>query len=40
MVSQQQVEGKEANEVLVVMQKGYEYNGQIIRPAMVMVASA
>lgn len=40
IVSQQPAEGKEANEVLVVMQKGYEYNGQIIRPAMVMVASA
>jgi molecular chaperone GrpE len=40
IVSQQQIEGKAANEVVVVMQKGYEYNGQIIRPAMVMVASA
>jgi len=40
IVSQQKIEGKAANEVVVVMQKGYEYNGQIIRPAMVMVASA
>ena len=40
IVSQQKIEGKEANEVVVVMQKGYEYNGQVIRPAMVMVASA
>jgi len=40
IVSQQPIEGKPANEVVVVMQKGYEYNGQIIRPAMVMVASA
>lgn len=40
IVSQQKIEGKAANEVVVVMQKGYEYNGVIIRPAMVMVASA
>jgi molecular chaperone GrpE len=40
IVSQQAIEGKAANEVVVVMQKGYEYNGQVIRPAMVMVASA
>ena len=40
IVSQQKAEGKAANEVVVVMQKGYEYNGQVIRPAMVMVASA
>jgi molecular chaperone GrpE len=40
IVSQQKIEGKVANEVVVVMQKGYEYNGQVIRPAMVMVASA
>lgn len=38
IVSQQKIEGKEANEVVVVMQKGYEYNGSLIRPAMVMVA--
>ena len=40
IVSQQKIEGKAANEVVAVMQKGYEYNGQVIRPAMVMVASA
>ena len=40
IVSQQKVEGKAANEVIVVMQKGYEYNGQVIRPAMVMVGAA
>lgn len=40
IVSQQKIEGKAANEVVVVMQKGYEYNGQVIRPAMVMIASA
>lgn len=38
IVSQQKIEGKAANEVVVVMQKGYEYNGVLIRPAMVMVA--
>ena len=40
IVSQQKIEGKAANEVVVVMQKGYEYNGQVIRPAMVMVGAA
>lgn len=40
IVSQQKVEGKVANEVIVVMQKGYEFNGQVIRPAMVAVAQA
>ncbi|MEI6896126.1 MAG: nucleotide exchange factor GrpE [Psychromonas sp.] len=40
IVSQQKIDGKAANEIVVVMQKGYEYNGQVIRPAMVMVASA
>lgn len=38
IVSQQKIEGKVANEVVTVMQKGYEYNGVLIRPAMVMVA--
>lgn len=38
IVGQQKIEGKVANEVAVVMQKGYEYNGVLIRPAMVMVA--
>ena len=28
------------NSVIAVMQKGYELNGRIIRPAMVMVARA
>lgn len=40
IVSQQKEEGKTANEVIVVMQKGYEFNGQVIRPAMVAVAQA
>jgi molecular chaperone GrpE len=38
IVSQQPIEGKATNEVVVVMQKGYEFNGKLIRPAMVMVA--
>ncbi|MCK5817784.1 MAG: nucleotide exchange factor GrpE [Psychromonas sp.] len=38
IVGKQKIEGKVANEVAVVMQKGYEYNGVLIRPAMVMVA--
>ena len=28
------------NSVMAVMQKGYELNGRVIRPAMVMVARA
>ena len=28
------------NTVLAVMQKGYELNGRVIRPAMVMLAKA
>ncbi|AGH81711.1 heat shock protein GrpE [Psychromonas sp. CNPT3] len=40
VVSMQKVEGKVANEIILVMQKGYVYNGQVIRPAMVTVASA
>jgi len=38
VVSQQSIEGKATNEVVVVMQKGYEFNGKLIRSAMVMVA--
>lgn len=37
-VSMQEVEGKEAGTVVTVMQKGYELNGRLVRPAMVMVA--
>ena len=29
-----------ANTVIAVMQKGYELNGRVIRPAMVMVSKA
>ncbi len=39
-VSIQESPDHKPNTVMFVMQKGYEYNGQIIRPAMVMVASA
>ncbi len=37
-VSMQEVEGKESGTVVTVMQKGYELNGRLVRPAMVMVA--
>jgi len=34
-----QVEGTEAGVVVEVMQKGYRFEGQLIRPAMVVVAA-
>jgi molecular chaperone GrpE len=34
-----QVEGAEAGVVVEVMQKGYQFEGQLIRPAMVVVAA-
>ena len=37
-VSMQEIEGSEPNTVVSVMQKGYELNGRLVRPAMVMVA--
>ena len=37
-VSMQEVEGKDPGTVVTVMQKGYELNGRLVRPAMVMVA--
>jgi len=37
-VSMQEVEGSESGIVVAVMQKGYELNGRLIRPAMVMVS--
>lgn len=37
-VSMQPAEGIEANQVITVMQKGYSFNGRVIRPAMVVVA--
>jgi molecular chaperone GrpE len=39
-MSMQAVPGVDANQVIAVMQKGYELNGRIIRPAMVMVSKA
>ncbi|WP_435236923.1 nucleotide exchange factor GrpE [Psychromonas sp. PT13] len=39
-MSMQVVEGVPANQVIAVMQKGYELNGRLIRPAMVMVSKA
>lgn len=39
-MSMQEVEGKEPNTVLTVVQKGYQLNGRLIRPAMVIVAKA
>lgn len=37
-VSMQPAEGIEANQVISVMQKGYSFNGRVIRPAMVVVS--
>ncbi len=37
-VSMQEVEGTEPGRVVAVMQKGYELNGRLVRPAMVMVS--
>lgn len=37
-MSIQESEDHESNTVMFVMQKGYELNGRVIRPAMVMVA--
>jgi len=39
-MSMQEVPGVAANQVIAVMQKGYELNGRLIRPAMVMVSKA
>ena len=39
-MSMQEVEGVAPNTVIAVMQKGYELNGRLIRPAMVMVSTA
>ncbi|WP_438970643.1 nucleotide exchange factor GrpE [Methylophaga sp.] len=37
-VSMQPSEGTEANQVITVMQKGYSFNGRLLRPAMVVVS--
>ena len=39
-MSMQEVPGVAPNTVIAVMQKGYELNGRLIRPAMVMVSKA
>ncbi|GAA5131466.1 nucleotide exchange factor GrpE [Thalassotalea piscium] len=39
-MSMQEVEGVEPNTVIAVMQKGYQLNGRLVRPAMVMVSKA
>ncbi len=37
-ISMQEIEGSESGTVVTVMQKGYELNGRLVRPAMVVVA--
>ncbi len=37
-VSMQELEGADSGKVISVMQKGYELNGRLVRPAMVVVA--
>jgi molecular chaperone GrpE len=37
-VSMQELEGTESGTIVTVMQKGYELNGRLVRPAMVVVA--
>ena len=37
-VSMQKLEGSDSGQVITVMQKGYELNGRLVRPAMVVVA--
>ena len=37
-VSMQEIDGSDSGTVVTVMQKGYELNGRLVRPAMVVVA--
>jgi len=37
-MAMQEVEGVEPNQVLTVAQKGYQFNGRLLRPAMVVVS--
>lgn len=37
-MAMQEVEGVEPNQVLTVAQKGYQFNGRLLRPAMVIVS--
>lgn len=39
-MSMQEIPGVEPNTVIAVMQKGYQLNGRLVRPAMVMVSKA
>ncbi len=39
-VSMQELEGAAAGDIVTVMQKGYELNGRLVRPAMVIVAKS
>jgi len=39
-MSMQEVDGVAPNTVIAVMQKGYELNGRLVRPAMVMVSKS
>jgi len=38
-VSMTKAEGTESGKVITVLQKGYELNGRLVRPAMVVVSS-
>lgn len=37
-ISQEQVDGKEAGDIVTVLQKGYRFKGMVLRPARVTVA--
>lgn len=37
-MAMQEVDGVDANQVLTVAQKGYQFNGRLLRPAMVVVS--
>jgi molecular chaperone GrpE len=37
-MAMQPVEGVEANKVITVAQKGFQFNGRLLRPAMVVVS--
>jgi molecular chaperone GrpE len=37
-MSMQPIEGVEPNQVVTVVQKGYQFNGRLLRPAMVVVS--
>lgn len=37
-VMSEEIEGKQSGEIIAVLQKGYKFNGKVIRPTMVKVA--